>query len=395
MDTKPLYAKIMEDIEEKIRKRMLTPNDILPSEAEISKAYAVSNITARRALNELENKGLIYRLKGKGSFVREKLSQDTPKLVSPAAEENSMDFVALVMPHKAQLGRAADIMYGLESKLKSQDYYLTFHVSDGDWVKEKNLIDDLIKNGAKGIVLAPVSSLTNIDLINRLALTNYPLVTLDVYFDGVDTGCVLTDNAGGSYTAGKYLVQQGYRNIFFIADYKISNSTTVRDRYFGLCKALVEQGIPVDHKTLITIDTLRGSEDVMLEAHEKGFLEAPSLQELRKVVEEITALGSVAVHTANDYIGIFIEKLVLEMGLRIPEDIAIIGYDNVENSSYIEVPLTTIDYDFREIGQKAGAVVLDMIRNPRSSKQRVYIQTQLIKRKSTPQQNEDVERDAI
>lgn len=65
----PLYKQIMDDMIDKINKQNMKPNDALESESELEKFYGVSNITVRKALNELEHSGVIYRVKGKGNFV--------------------------------------------------------------------------------------------------------------------------------------------------------------------------------------------------------------------------------------------------------------------------------------------------------------------------------------
>lgn len=389
---KPRYAMIMQSIEKEIADGKLEPHTLLPSEAELSKQYEVSNITVRRALNELVHKGLIYRLKGKGSFVKEREPDAEPSgadngSTAPGTANGAAvaaaDYVALVMPHTTQLGRGAETVVGLERQLTAAGYRLSLHFTGGDWKRERDIIDEVIRSGVAGIVLVAASNHTNLDLLNKLALRNFPLVILDQHFEGIPLNYVLTNNYEGGYRAGAYLAEQGLQEIYYVTDTEIVSSTTVRDRYFGFCKALYEHQVELSDEHLLTISMLNN--DVILrEVNEHGYTGASSLQELKALLDRYAAAGKrIAFHTANDYLGIHLVKMALDMGLQVPGEVAVVGFDNIEHCAYIEVPLTTIDYNFNDIGEGAGKLLLEQIADPGGSTQTIYIDTVLVPRKST------------
>lgn len=386
---KPRYAIIMQSIEKEIADGKLEPHTLLPSEAELSKQYEVSNITVRRALNELVHKGLIYRLKGKGSFVKEQEADAEPSGTDNSTAHGSGNgaaaagYVALVMPHTTQLGRGAETVVGLERELTAAGYRLSLHFTGGDWKREREIIDEVIRSGVAGIVLVAASNHTNLDVLNKLALRNFPLVILDQHFEGIPLNYVLTNNYEGGYRAGAYLAELGLQEIYYVTDTGIVSSTTVRDRYFGFCKALYEHQVELSDEHLLTISMLN-NDIILREVNEHGYTGAPSLKEIKALLDRYSAPGKrIGFHTANDYLGIHLVKMALDMGLQVPGEVAVVGFDNIEHCAYIEVPLTTVDYNFNDIGEGAGKLLLEQIAEPGASRQTIYIDTVLVPRKST------------
>lgn len=380
MGKKLLYREIMDYIENRIHKCELKQNDILQSEFELSKEFGVSRITARKALEELEHKGLIYRIKGKGSFVCDRSA------VQSITEVNGSKFnvVALVLPFGSSLGRGMDMIQGMSAALNKSGYYLTIHTSHFSSDEEREIINDLVNDGVSGIILYPFSHRKNIDLINRLILDEYPIITIDKYFDALPVSCVLSDNFNGSYIAASHLIKLGHREIVFASDYELESTTSVRDRYLGFCKALKDNSIELKNDNLITIKTL--DNEAILNALQSNNSSNDSLLDpIRRIVDMVlnNKKGYTAIHTLHDYFAIYLLKVALEMGVKVPDELSIVGFDNIENSSYVEVPLTTVQQNFYKIGEEAGKLIQERISNPSVESKRIVIPVELIKRNST------------
>jgi len=86
----------------------------------------------------------------------------------------------------------------------------------------------------------------------------------------------------------------------------------------------------------------------------------------------------------HDYLAIYIINAALEMGINVPNNLSVIGFDNIESSKYLEVPLTTINQDFRKMGEEAGSLIIESINNSSfDNSKRITLPVELIERSST------------
>lgn len=369
----------MNYIEDKILNKDWMPNDLLPSEFELSQEFSVSRITAKKALDELENLNLIYRIKGKGSFV----CDNSSKIFLKNKNSLELKIIALVLPHSTNLGRASDIIKGLNNVLRESGIYLTLHISNQDIDEERRIIERLLEDNVNGIILNPVSHIKNLDLINHLVLERIPLVTIDKYFEGLPISSVLTDNFEGSYIATSHFISQGHKEIAFVTDIDIGDSTTIRDRYFGYCKALKDHSIDVKNENFVCIDYLN-NELIMKTMDNSYSTWSKMLDSVKCLIEKqvYKTARCTAIHAAHDYLAIYIMKAALEMGIKVPDDLSIIGFDNIENCSYVDVPITSIEYDFNTIGMKCGELILEKINSPSNDMKKILIPVGLVRRSS-------------
>lgn len=391
---RPLYVKIVEDYKRKIVQGELKVNERLPSEIDVARIYGVSRITSKRALEELEREGFIYRIKGSGSYVSERKTEDDipdKSLNMSAVQEvarwgnsSRINVVALVMPFGGSLGKRVDLIQGVSTVLNSNGFYLKVHISHFSSEEEREIINNLISEGVAGIILYPFSDRKNIDLINKLLLEEYPIITIDKYFDALPISCVLSDNFKGSYMAASHLIELGHRDIIFVSDRELDSVTSVRDRYLGFCKALKDNCIELKSSNLICIDPL--DNEVILDALQNGNSSCRNLLDpIRKIIYRMLNSENTytAIHALHDYLAIYLLKVALEMGVKVPDELSIIGFDNIENCSYVEVPLTTMEQNFHKIGEEAGKLIIDKINNTHDEYKRVVLPVKLIKRSST------------
>lgn len=146
---------------------------------------------------------------------------------------------------------------------------------------------------------------------------------------GVSIGC---DNFTGGYTATRHLLQLGRKRIAFLGD-NSEHSPEFRERYLGYAKALEEAGVPLDPALQVAAET---SED-------SGYKAALQLQQRRAKFDGIFG--------ASDLIAIGAMKAIEEAGLQIPQQVSVIGFDDVPMASYTHPPLTTIQQNTRLAGE--------------------------------------------
>jgi GntR family transcriptional regulator, arabinose operon transcriptional repressor len=379
MPKKLLYQEIIDYLKAKIAKQEFLPGDLLPSEFELARDFKVSRITAQKALDELENSGLVYRVRGKGSFVSERaqISQGNPP-------KQSLKVIALVIPFKSSLGRSFDVIQGLSALLSKNGYYLSVHISHYSIEEEREILIKLVQDGVAGIIIYPFSHRDNLDLIHRFLLNNYPIITIDKFYDVLPVSGVFSDNFDGSYKAATHLIERGHRNIVFISDRELAAANSVSERYFGFCKALKDHNLPITDQQLILTEYRHN--EPLFEAVKNN---TPSVNALLDPYKTIIAdllereIPCTAIHGLNDYLTIFLLKAALAMGVNVPHELSFIGFDNIDYSAYIEVPLTTVEQNFKKIGEEAGNLIMNRMISPDGECRRVVIPVDLIERQST------------
>lgn len=359
----PLYRVMMDELKSQISSGHYAPEAQLPTEAELSSTFGVSRITTRRALEELERDGFIYRVKGSGSFVK-------PRQRGQEQRSVGMDkMISLILPSEDDRGTMGYIR-GASDWLNANNYYLSIHQSDYDSQKERDLLEMLIRKGIAAIILYPRNDQTNYDILHRLCLEDYPIVTIDKYFDSLPVGAVVSDNFSGSYQAVSRLIELGHRKIAFLTAVSIESTSSVRNRYFGYCQALKDHGLPVDSR--------------YIRLNMKDYREKVGFERFyNELLDSYRTEGVTAVQTENDLIAANLLNRCLERGIRIPEDISIIGFDNNPVTEHVIIPLTTVEQNFYEIGRQAAEHVVNWLERGKQTPDRTLIPVKLVERDTT------------
>jgi LacI family transcriptional regulator, repressor for deo operon, udp, cdd, tsx, nupC, and nupG len=165
------------------------------------------------------------------------------------------------------------------------------------------------------------------------------LVQLDV---GMSIPTFLADNYGGGRALTEHLLEHGYRRLGFITGTNYTSDS--RERLRGMRDALAEQSLEIPSSYIVQGDYLRDS----------GYQAMRQLLDLPKPPE--------AVFAANDQMAIDAIKAIQEHGLRVPEDIAVVGFDDIPMASYVSPSLTTVHQPVYELGWHAAQMALEMIK---------------------------------
>lgn len=271
----------------------------------------------------------------------------TPNLIARGLKK-STKFIG-VISHDITNPYFAYVIYGIEKRLR-EDEYTMFHLnSDNDIKMEQRNIEELLSTRVRGVIL--LSSLCKSDdAFIKKARGNTQLVAVESKLDGVDS--VNTDNVQGTRSAINYFIENGNRKIGICSTNLDINSWKIR---YDTYKDILQQN---------------GIYDGTYDYIGKDFLDQLEVAYQEKHLPT-------AIFTLHDNNAFLIYNFCYDRGLRIPEDLSIIGFDDLPVSKLIYPRLTTVSQPFEEIGATAAELLLNKIKNNRKSIQNVIISTEL------------------
>ena len=250
----------------------------------------------------------------------------------------------------------------------ARGYSVAIFNSDGNYELEKAAINDLISSSADGIILSSlVSAQKKEQYAAELKKQLYesgkkiPLVMLERDFSDLGFDSICTNTYEGAVMAMEHLISLGCRKIVHI-----TSRGTKEGRYMAYCNCMSEHGLYYDDSYILQGDF----------THESGYVS------MRTLMENVPDLD--AVFVANDQMAIGALRALREAGISVPEQVKIIGFDNVSMSSFVRPPLSTIHIDKEALGRDSMALLLDRIENglPKEPYRKV-LKSQLIVRAST------------
>lgn len=265
MKEPPLYKQIQQEIKRQIAVGRLREGDRIPSESEIMKEYFVSAITAKNALYGLVDEGIIYRVKGKGSFVAP----------SPFPADHPLNTLHVGDKRRAKKRTIGVILpgcgHGIESEIlnaidticqrEGVDYYVRFTQDRAE--VEIELIRQFIDAGTQGLILFPVLSEMSNAAVRQLLAGRFPFVFIDRYLTDTPAPSVTADNVGGAIAATNYLMDRCGEHIALM--YKFEDNTAVVERVEGFATAMLERGYSLTNDKLCKLPVApHGQEPVEL-----------------------------------------------------------------------------------------------------------------------------------
>lgn len=372
MKQKPLYMQIMDDFKKKIMTEKFDPDSIFTSEKKIIEEYKVSRITAARALNELKNENIIVRKDGSGSY----LTKDAKKIISESSDsaynKNGTDgTIAVIVPH-ATFGGMPEYIKGINDVLNHKGYCLSIYYSERNVVREAQILKELADQELAGIICMPVSTRNNLELFSYYKMTQKPLLFIDRYTEFMPISTVASDNRKGSKMLCDSFFDKGHTRIGYFAHGSISEISALKDRYFGYIDSLKAHGqtvnlnyIEINIKERVDYENAPRTRDVRYSkgdfgSHQEYEQEMYTLY-LKRKLQRLMNHGVTALLCENDWIAMETASLYGSMGIQIPDQIELAGFDNVpelENSKYGKY-ISTAEQDFYEIGRRAGRMFLD------------------------------------
>jgi DNA-binding LacI/PurR family transcriptional regulator len=261
-----------------------------------------------------------------------------------------------------------EVLRGIEKKLYDADFNIMLCNSDYDDAKELRYISLLASKKVDGIIAAPCSERSK--GIALLKKWDIPFVLIDIPQVDFKTNGVFVDHANCSYMATNFLIKNGHKKIVVIDAKRNPESSSKFTE--GYLRSLKENNIMIDHALMI--DTY------------------PDINNGYLVIKELikNKIDFSAVTTINDLLSVGVYRAVAKYGLRIPDDISVIGNDNIPLSKFLNPPLTTINQPKLLLGYKSAELLLKYIKekeNPFSTLKTITLDVKLIQRKSVRDKN--------
>jgi GntR family transcriptional regulator of arabinose operon len=350
----PLYLRIYTALKGRIEAGEWNYGAMLPAENELCEIYQVSRGTIRQVLAGLEKDGLVRRERGRGTFI----AWDALNQKGSGLNQKTISFI---VPYVRD-SYVPSILIGLESAARSNGYSVVFNHVENDLVKQDEILEKAIQQQMAGIVLYPVSSKSSSPVIARLARENFPLVLVDRYVRGQYIDCVMSDNFGGGLLATQHLLSLGNRRIAFLNWMEMS--TAMEHRRAGYHQSLIEACLPVDPE---------------LEWDVVGYPEVDQAS----VEGSLGAARPTAIFAANDQLAMAIQRAARKLKISMPEELALVGFDNLDISAQLDIPLTTIAQPAISIGRTAGELILSKISGQSPGIQCCILPVKLIVRQSS------------
>ncbi|MDT8719137.1 GntR family transcriptional regulator [Clostridium sp. 19966] len=348
MQIASFFKKEMEEGRIAYGQQLLTENEIVEK-------FSVSRHTVRQALMELENNGYIKREQGKGTFCSyiegSKIKEKKTIAVLTTYISN------YIFP---------SIISGIEEVLSSSGYDLLLYNTNNEKQKEKECLEKILENEVSGLIVEPTMSAVdniNINYYLELEKRNIPYIMINSKYQELKAPFVGMDDEEGAYILTRYLLQLGHKNIAGIFK---NDDLQGLNREKGYIKAIRESGLAVDSKNIGKYGT-----------KEKEYFPQDFTNGLLRKKERPTAIICY-----NDQIAVQALQAIREMELRIPQDIALVGYDDSYIATATEVKLTTIRHPKEELGRRAARMLMDIIEGTIVHESYIY-KPELIVRAST------------
>jgi len=395
-----LYAWVAEHLRLAVQTGRYRPGDRLPAEVALAQQLGVARGTIRHALADLVAAGLIATVPGQGSFVCAPEEVAVAAAARPAPAPASAPplrgpderapvsvtaapagLIGLILPSVVR-ARNPELIDGAAEVCRQTHYSLVLGISGDDRQLEADQLERMLAQGASGLIVYTVDGPLEAPALRRLVERGFPLVLIDRYLPALAVDTVCMDNVGGGFLAVQHLIERGYSRIGYIGTDNTGTSSIV-ERMAGYRWALDQYGLP-DEAGLVCTSVRR----LLGWPPREPDKEQHNQRVLRAYLGRDPAARPQAVFVCNDYVAFQVVQVADDLGLRIPDDLALVAFDNVVYRDYFGVPLSTIDQRRHEIGATAARLLLARIAGQRTRIERIVIATQLIVRQSSGQRSD-------
>ena len=253
-----------------------------------------------------------------------------------------------------------DIYKGAQEECKINNYGLLNYTLEGrmeSWADLPNVVKDRV---VEGVAFGSVVDSTTIETLRTSAI---PVVLVNCYLANLEVDCIVPDDVEGGYQATKHLLDLGAREIYVIVPH--SSSTSYPDRISGYKKALQERGRKFAERY---IQRLEGS-----------------YLQVGKIIEQMFQIKPKpeAIFATNDGIAEAVLNVLLTKGVKVPEEMMVVGFDDRRIAEELNPPLTTVRMHREQMGKEAIKRLLSIIKEPRQSALKITCPVELVIREST------------
>ncbi|MDN3668717.1 LacI family DNA-binding transcriptional regulator [Echinicola jeungdonensis] len=287
----------------------------------------------------------------------------SPNVVAQSLRVNKTKTLGIVVPELASHFFAANIS-GIQDTAYKRGYNVMICQSNENYEQEKSDIRTLISSRVDGLLISLSRETKQYEHLTNLYEKEIPFVLFDRIYEELPVTTVTVNDTQGAYQATKHLIGQGCKRIAFMSGPE--GLYICKKRLDGYEKALREVGIEVDPQLIAHSDLTERSN--------------------RSLTEDLLKLKSRpdAIFALNDPVAVDVMKVLKEKGIKIPGEMALVGFTNMPFSDALDPSLTTVDQPAYEMGKLAANNLLDQLIDPEGFQPRtIVLETELVMRKSS------------
>lgn len=328
---------------------------------DVARVAGVSTSTASLALNDKPRVSKKTRAK---VLKAAQMLDYHPNVIARGLVKRKTNNLALVIPHTAGYiffsPYFVEVVRGISNTANSFGYRLMISIVSAE-VEEKSAYLQIIKEGfIDGLILLDVR--LRDERILELKRENFPFVVIGRDFTPKGVSYVDPDDVNGAFQAVRHLVSLGHKKIAFING--PSNYMVSFDRLEGYRKALAEAELSYNPNLVRHSD----------------FTQESGYETMKEIIDNFS--NFTALFAAGDLMAMGAIKAIKEKGLKIPEDIAVVGFDDIPAARFADPPLTTVRQPIYDIGALAAEVLIGILEGRRVKEDHIIMPIQLIIRKS-------------
>ena len=268
-----------------------------------------------------------------------------------------------LMVKEAQNPFYADVLMGVRDVLNERNYTLLKGTSQGEYREEGRMLEAFRDHGIAGAIVAPVvedaTDLSHLFLVQR---RGYPIVLLGEV-QGLPVPSVTVDNVRAEKAAVQHLLEGGHQRLLHISGPAYSQHS--QDRVAGVKEAFSES--PLRFGDRVVVEGGAGLEDGYRVIHE--------------VFGDRGAEAPTAVTCFNDLVAIGALRAFSELGISVPDEVSVVGYDDIQMAAFLPTPLTTVRVPSREMGRQAATLLLRQLDGEAAeAPERVVLDAELVVR---------------
>jgi DNA-binding LacI/PurR family transcriptional regulator len=324
-----VYQRLLLKLRHLLDGQNMQPGRFFASEHDLARRERVSRRSVRHAVDILVREGRLERKSGKGLYIRQ------PGSVTHWIQVVVPTLAAHLCIEMAGGVKAAAVKVGVQTQI---------YDAHGSFDSDLEALRQLPATAARGAIIWSLHHRRFAEVLYELKAARYPFVLVDESLRDIEVPTVLADNYRGGYLVGRELIQRGHRRIGYIS----FPADTTRLRAQGVQDALTDANLLFDRS---------------LNRELRTTLMEDSSAEIDRLTRELLHLPDrpTAIFYNNDHAAIRGYETIRTLGLRIPEDVSVVGFDGEPLCRLLTPTLTTIRQPAREMGMAAMEILLDLM----------------------------------
>ncbi|WP_209124021.1 LacI family DNA-binding transcriptional regulator [Alkalihalobacillus sp. BA299] len=326
---------------------------------EVAKRAGVSKTTVSRIINgnfqhvHEDTKEKVLRIISELNY--------RPNALAKSLKQMKTNVIGIVLSN-LQNPFWSSVLQGVEDTCHSNGYNLMICNSNDNSILEQEHIEGLQMKQVDGIIVNP--TMKNKQLFQSLVSKDYPIIAINRKIEDVPIDTVVVDNIKGSELAMEHFIKSGKKSVAIIV-YPPDGISPRLERIEGYKNALLKHGRLINEKCISIVDEKKGA----------------AKKEVKKILTSKEPPD--AIFSTNNMMTLEILEGIKELGLRVPQDVSLIGYDETVWSKHLAPPLTTVNQPSYEMGKLAAEKLINLLNTKQKPEPKItLLQPNLIKRES-------------